>query len=184
MNEHTPNAAVSAADLKDPSEDANLQSRIDELEEENATLKQQTEELENKYKLLASDWHNSDKRMKKQHASDLKYAISKFAKEILDIGDILSTAISNCEDKENEHYQGMKMTLDKFYSILQQHGIKHIESLHQEYNHDIHEALTSQETEDIEPGRVLQVIQEGYLFEERLLRAAKVIVSKKVSEDS
>ena len=39
MNEHTPNAAVSAADLKDPSEDANLQSRIDELEEEARIIK-------------------------------------------------------------------------------------------------------------------------------------------------
>ncbi|MEC7030597.1 MAG: nucleotide exchange factor GrpE [Pseudomonadota bacterium] len=180
-NIEAPNAteAVSADALK-PSSDMDstaLEEKIAALEETNAAL-------QSKNTYLTAELHNLGTRLKKDFDRKQTYAITNFAKEILDVGDILATGLDNCADKESEHYQGMEMTLDKFYIILKQHGITPIDSLGTPFNHDIHEALTSQESDEHEPGIVIQVIQKGYQFKERVLRPAKVIVSKKVSQDS
>jgi molecular chaperone GrpE len=170
--------AVSADDLKPaaaPSEA--LEEQIEELSSAN-------EELVDKNTRLTAELHNLGTRLRKDFETKKQYAITNFAKEILDVGDILSAGLENCEDKKSEHYHGMEMTLDKFYIILKQHGITPINSLHETFNHDVHEALTSQESDEFEPGIVIQVVQEGYQFKDRVLRPAKVIVSKKVSENS
>ena len=187
MNEKTPNKAVSSADLQEDNTidtTRGLEETVKRLTEENEKLNLSVTSLDDKNKRLAAELHNLGARLRREAETKLEYAISHFAKEILDIGDILVTGLDNCEDKKGEHYQGMEMTLSKFYDILKQHGITPLDSMHQIFNHDLHEALTSQETSELEPGHILQVIQEGYKFKDRLLRPAKVLVSKKVSEDS
>ena len=171
--------AVSADTLK-PSPDTNTEA----LEEKITALEETNTALQSKNTYLTAELHNLGTRLKKDFDRKQIYAITNFAKEILDLGDILAAGLENCADKESEHYHGMEMTLDKFYIILKQHGVTPIESLGTPFNHDEHEALTSQESDEHEPGVVIQVIQEGYRFKERILRPAKVIVSKKVSQDS
>ena len=170
--------AIAADSLKPSGEPTQaLEDEITALKEENNTLK-----TKNTY--LTAELHNLGTRLKKDFDRKQEYAITSFAKEILDVGDILAAGLENCTDKDSEHYQGMAMTLDKFYIILKQHGITPIKSLGTTFDHDVHEALTSQESDEHEPGVVIQVIQEGYQFKDRVLRPAKVIVSKKVSQDS
>lgn len=177
----TPNTeAVAADDLAPPvnTEEVNaLKEKVSSLEETNS-------ELADKNTRLMAELHNLGNRLRKDFERKQEYAITNFAKEILDVGDILAVGLENCNDKESEHYRGMEMTLDKFFIILKQHGITPIDSLNKPFDHDVHEALTSQETDEVEPGQVIQVVQEGYQFKERVLRPAKVIVSKKVSDKS
>ncbi|MCP8352052.1 nucleotide exchange factor GrpE [Candidatus Synchoanobacter obligatus] len=169
---------VSAEDLKPASAPTEaLEDKITELEEEILQLK-------DKNTRLIAEQHNLGARLKRDFDTKKQYAIANFAKEVLDVGDILKTGLANCSDKDSEHFKGMEMTLDKFYHILKQHGITAIDSLHKAFDHSQHEALTSQETDEHEPGIITQVVQEGYQFHERVLRPAKVIVSKKVSQDS
>ena len=180
-NKETPNPdSVAAEDLAPPT-DLNeveaLQNKITQLEADNA-------ELNDKITRLMAELHNLGSRLRKDSKIKQEYAIKNFAEEILDVGDILKTGLDNCENKDNEYYKGMEMTLDKFFIILKQHGITPIESLHKPFDHDVHEALTSQETDELEPGLVMHVVQEGYKLKERVLRPAKVIVSKKVSEET
>ena len=178
-------ASVSAESLKPESAPINdQQDTIDALTQQIADLKTLVNDLKDQNTRLVAEQHNLGNRLRREFDTKKEYAISGFAKEILDVGDILTAGLENCSDKESEHYRGMDMTLDKFYHILEQHGISKIASHHEPFNHDVHEALTSQETDELEPGHVMQVIQEGYKFKERVLRPAKVIVSKKVSDDS
>ncbi len=165
---------VSADSLKPTESTEDLEDKITVLEEENIAL-------QDKNTRLTAELQNLATRLRKDFERKQEYAITNFAKEILDIGDILKAGLENCDDKESEHYEGMEMTLDKFYIILKQHRITPIQSLNEKFDHDLHEALTSQESEEHEPGIVMQVVQEGYQFKERVLRPAKVIVSKKVS---
>ena len=171
-------ASVSSDDLK-PANPAQV-----ELEEQIEALTSEVANLKDQNTRLVAEHHNLGTRLRREFDTKKQYAITSFAKEILDIGDILATGLENCKDKESEHYQGMAMTLDKFYDILRQHDITKIDSIHQAFNHDVHEALMTQPSDEHEPGTVLQVIQEGYQFKDRVLRPAKVIVSKKVSQDS
>ena len=170
-------ASVSSDDLKP-------MGNTDELEAQIETLKSEVANLKDQNTRLLAEHHNLGTRLRREFDTKKQYVIADFAKEVLDVGDILATGLENCEDKESEHYRGMEMTLDKFYIILKQHGITPIKSMHESFNHDVHEALTSQESEEYDPGTIIHVVQEGYKFKERVLRPAKVIVSKKVSQDS
>jgi len=171
------NASVSSDDLKPA-------GNTDELEEQIETLKSEVTKLKDQNTRLLAEHHNLGTRLRREFETKKQYVITDFAKEILDVGDILATGLDNCEDKKSEHYRGMEMTLDKFYVILKQHGITPIKSMHENFNHDVHEALTSQESDEHNPGTIIHVVQEGYKFKDRVLRPAKVIVSKKVSQDS
>lgn len=169
--------SVSSEDLKPMSNTQELEEKIEAQTAEIANLKDQNTRL-------LAEHHNLGTRLRREFETKKPYVIANFAKEILDIGDILSSGIENCEDRDSEHFKGMEMTLDKFYDILKQHGITPIKSYHEAFDHNVHEALTAQESDEFEPGIILHVIQEGYQLKDRVLRPAKVIVSKKVSEDT
>ena len=201
MSKETPPKTMSADELKpDQTDQPNegQQETIDSIgpqqskwektiEEQEELIDEQSntiKELRNEVLRRTAETNNLGKRLRRDAEVKQEYAITHFAREILDVGDVLSTGLANCGDKESEHFQGMSMTLEKFYDILKQHGITPLNSLNTPFDHSKHEALTSQETDAVEPGMVITVVQEGYQFKDRLLRAAKVIVSKKVSEDS
>lgn len=171
-----------SSDALKPQEIDQSTDKIRELESQVTTLEQKIEDLERKNLNSLAEIQNLGNRLRRDFDTKLSYAITHFAKDMLDVGDVLSTGLHNCSDEGSEHYTGMKMTLDKFFMILKDHDIEVIQSLDKPFNHEFHEALTSQETDEVEPGTVIQVVQEGYQFKDRVLRPAKVIVSKKVSE--
>ena len=184
MSKTTNPKSVSADELKQSVPEDNSQEKIEALENEIKKLTESNTDLTDKNTRLVAELHNLGNRLRREFETKKEYAISSFAKEILDVGDVLAAGLENCEDKESEHFKGMQMTLDKFYIILKSHSINPVESKDKPFDHQVHEALTSQETDEVEPGMILHVIQEGYTFKERVLRPAKVIVSKKVSENS
>lgn len=171
-----------SSDALKPKEIDGSSIRINELEEQVTQLEEKIVNLERKNLNSLAEIQNLGNRLRRDFDTKLSYAIRHFAKDMLDVGDVLSTGLQNCDDQESEHYTGMKMTLDKFFMILKDHDIEVIRSLNEPFDHEFHEALTSQESDEVEPGTIIQVVQEGYIFKDRVLRPAKVIVSKKVSE--
>lgn len=189
MNENTESQPTAAESLKPLTGDheATIERLEAELEKANETisnLETTIAELKDKSIRSLADQKNLMDRVAREQSTKLTYAISKFAKEMLDVVDVLQTGLDNCKDKDNEHYQGMDITLDKLLIILKQHDITPIDSKGERFDPNLHEALTSQESDSVESGMILHVAQEGYLFKDRVLRAAKVIVSKKVSKEA
>jgi molecular chaperone GrpE len=74
--------------------------------------------------------------------------------------------------------EGIELTRKGLSATLEKFGVKAIESIGEPFDPNIHEAVAMEETEEMEPNRVLKEFQKGYLYKDRLLRAAKVIVSK------
>lgn len=175
MNEKTDKQPKPSDDIK-PAKASGLEERIEKLEEDIAGFK-------DKNTRLLAEQQNLVTRLNREFDTKVSYAISKFAKEILDVADVLQAGLDNCVDKESEHYNGMDMTLDKLLSILKQYGISPIES-EGKFDPNIHEALTTQENDEVENGTILHVVQPGYLFKDRVLRPAKVIVSKNISKEA
>lgn len=109
------------------------------------------------------------------------FAISGFAKDLLEIGDNLDRALNSAkhlEGKENPLYEGVKITKSSFATVLGRHGVHKLNALGQKFNPDLHEALFEVPMPNKEAGEVIHVQQDGYLIKERLLRAAKVGVTK------
>ena len=147
-------------------------SEIDQLNSKIAELTDQ---------LLRSvaESQNIQKRAEKEKADISKYSISGFAKDVLLIRDNLQLALSNSAENAEAIIEGVKLTMAEMDKILARYGVKMIESLGTAFDPNLHQAMMEIETADKEPGIIVQVMQEGFMIHDRLLRPALVGVSKK-----
>jgi molecular chaperone GrpE len=110
-----------------------------------------------------------------------KFALDKFAAELLPVVDNLERAISSV-DKEDEGQKGLaegvELTLQSMMSALDKFGIKVVDPQDQPFNPELHQAMSMQEIEGVAPNTVIAVMQKGYELNGRLVRPAMVMVSK------
>ena len=151
---------------------------IDKLNEEISSLKDQ------RFSAIA-ELENFRKRAEKDQSDALKYGISNFAKEIINISDNIERAQSSIpeEAKNNETIkpviEGIDLIAQSVVTTFEKIGIKKIESFNEKFDHNLHQAMMEIENDDLEPGTIVQELIPGYTLHDRLLRPAMVGVSKK-----
>lgn len=155
---------------------------IEKLNEEITNLKDQ------RLRAIA-ELENFRKRAEKDQSDALKYGISNFAKEIINIRDNIERAQSSISDeaKNNEAIksviEGIDLIAQSVVSTFEKIGIKKIESLNEKFDHNLHQAMMEIENEELEPGTIVQELIPGYTLHDRLLRPAMVGVSKKTKKN-
>lgn len=110
-----------------------------------------------------------------------KFALEKFAQELLPVKDSLELglAASTSEDEAVTRLrEGMELTLKMLGACMEKFGIKEINPVGEPFNPEWHQAMTMQESAAHESNTVMHVMQKGYLLNERLMRPAMVVVSK------
>ena len=137
------------------------------------------------YLRAVAETENVRRRLEKEKEETAKYAIAKFAKDILSVGDNFQRAIAAVPKDAVETDPALKTLLDgvvlaerDYKGALERHGIKTIDPAGQPFNPHHHQAVMEQESADVPAGTVLQVYQVGYLIDDRCLRPAMVVVSK------
>lgn len=157
-------------------------AEIENLKEEIALLKD---------KLLrnAAENENYKKRMEKTVEDASKYAVSNFAKELIVVMDNLQRALDSFKqisnnDQTNSQYlesieQGIEMTKKEFLNSFLKFGVIMINPKPGEnFDHNLHQAVSQIESDQYESGKIASVLQVGYIIHDRLLRAAMVAVAK------
>jgi molecular chaperone GrpE len=136
-----------------------------------------------KWLRLRAEFENFKKRMQKEKGDLVKFGNENLLKALLPVLDNLSRAIEHGKNaKENSPLlEGVEMTCKEFLNILDRFGVKPVPAVGEVFDPEKHEAL-SQEESDQEANRVIAAVQNGYFYHDRLLRPAKVIVSKGKSE--
>jgi molecular chaperone GrpE len=137
------------------------------------------------YLRAVAETENVRRRLEKEKEETAKYAIGKFAKDILSVGDNFQRAIAAVPKDAVESDPALKTLLDgvvlaerDYKGALERHGIKTIDPAGQPFNPHHHQAVMEQENAGVPAGTVLQVYQVGYLIDDRCLRPAMVVVSK------
>ena len=111
------------------------------------------------------------------------------ARDILSPSDNLNRALENLPKEKdrtqliNNFIDGLKMIQKELISILEKHGVKKIEAMHNKFDHNYHQAILEIETKEHNEGIVVQEIQSGYTMHDRLLRPTMVGVAKKPTKD-
>ncbi len=156
-------------------------------EEKEDRLKKCEEELkacEDKYLRMHAEFENIKKRMEREKEKSVAYAQEQFARDLLPVMDSLELALASIpppEEGADEHLQklkeGVQLTLDQFTKTFEKHHIKVVD-IDQGFNPNFHEAVMQVESEEHESGQIVQVLQKGYTYKERLLRPAMVSVAK------
>lgn len=148
-----------------------------DLEAALAHAEEKASEKHNDYVRLAAELDNVRKRMQRDVAQAHKYAIDRFALELLPVKDSLEMGLSADGDAKTLR-EGVNMTLKQLIFALAKHGITEVDPQGEPFDPELHEAMTMQPSEDAEPNIVLSVIQKGYMLNGRLLRPARVVVAK------
>jgi molecular chaperone GrpE len=132
----------------------------------------------------AAENENFKKRMARERSASLKYAGEQILREMLPVVDNLERAIDQGEaggegaGKNLESFvEGVKLTLKNLAATLEKFEVKSIESVGEPFDPKHHEALTMEASDTVPANHVLKEFEKGYYYKDRLLRAAKVIVS-------
>ena len=159
------------------SEEKKLKEKIEELEAENQKTK------ETLMRTLA-ELDNTRKRAIEENEKTAKYAISKFAEDLIPVMEDFYLAFDNvkkddlCDDKiAKNFFDGIVLTQNELKKVFERNGLLRIFPLNENFNPDLHNAIMQVEY-DGEEGKVVQVMQAGYTIKNRLLRPALVGVSK------
>ena len=152
-------------------------------------LNEEISDLKDQRLRAIAELENFRKRAEKDQSDALKYGVTNFAKEIINIKDNIERAMSSISDevRTNEAVksvvEGLDLIAQATVSTFEKIGIKKVESINQKFDHNLHQAMMEIEKDEIEPGTIVQEILPGYTLHDRLLRPAMVGVSKNTQEN-
>ena len=165
----------------------NPENSISEEEKLEISPEEKIEELEDKLLRTVAEMDNMRKRSDKERSEAYKIGASIFIKDMLPIIDNLQRALTsfvNDDGSDTKSFvDGTNAILRDFESLLDKTGVKTINPEGEKFDPNFHEAMFEIPSDENEPGIILQVIEQGYVLENRLLRAAKVGVSTKKDEE-
>ncbi len=157
---------------KQDKKEEKLQERIKELENE-------VQESKDKYLRIYSEFDNYRKRTLREKIELSKTASEEVIADLLPVVDDFERAIKSMEEQEMPETDGIMLIYNKLKNILEQKGLKSIEAMGQPFDVDYHEAVTNipAPSEDLK-GKVVDVIERGYLLNDKVIRYSKVIVGQ------
>lgn len=138
-------------------------------------------ELEEKILRILADSENLKKRIMKEKEETSKYCISSFARDVLTIRDNLKLALSNCDAETTPLIEGIKLTISEMDKVLANHGVVMIQALNKAFDPHFHQAMFEVPNDSIAAGIVVEIVQDGFMISERLLRPSLVGVSKRTA---
>lgn len=164
-----PEAEVDQSELSEESE----HNQVEELQQKLATLGEQLLREQ-------AEMQNVRRRAQRDVVSAHKYALEKFASELLSVVDNLERAIDAIDaDDESQKAvaEGLELTLKTFIDVLAKYNVEPVEPEGQPFDADLHQAVSTVPNNEVEPNTVINVFQKGYTLNGRLIRPAMVVVS-------
>ena len=164
-----PEAEVDQSELSEESE----YNQVEELQQKLTTLGEQLLREQ-------AEMQNVRRRAQRDVESAHKYALEKFASELLSVVDNLERAIDSIDaDDESQKAvaEGLELTLKTFFDVLAKYNLEPVEPEGQPFDADLHQAVSTVPNNEVEPNTVINVFQKGYTLNGRLIRPAMVVVS-------
>jgi len=163
-------AEVSAEEIQEPT-----------LEEKYAQALAEIEELKKENLRVLADGENFKKRLTREKEEYFRFATSAILEEIIPVMDNLDLALAHGRQAEacKDLVTGVEMTMNIFLDTMKRHGLVQIAAVDVPFDPSRHEALGQMERDDVDENTVCQMLQKGYMLKDRLLRPAKVMVSRK-----
>jgi molecular chaperone GrpE len=150
-----------------------------------AALHEQVAELKDRYLRAVAETENVRRRAEREKSDAAQFAFTRFAREMLNIVDNFARAMDALKPDVRAGLpasvmpviEGIEATQRELRAIFERNGIKEIEAKGQRFNPNLHQAIAEVPGTDVPPGHVIDVVQNGYMIGERLLRAAMVAVA-------
>lgn len=167
----SPEEKVEGLTIQDNEE---VQAQIEKLKGELAVAKDQTVRAHAEMQNIR---RRADQDVEKAH----KYAVDRFAGDIVTVADNLEralTTIDKTDEKQKTIIEGVELTLKSLLDTLAKHGVKQLNPLGEPFNPQEQEAIAMVPNPAMEPNSVMDVMQKGYTLNGRVIRPARVVVTK------
>ncbi|NOX64986.1 MAG: nucleotide exchange factor GrpE [Chlorobi bacterium] len=165
-------------------EESTLSIELENLEERVAELEEKNNELNDRLLRRAAEFENYKRRTENEKDVLFKYAAEPFILKVLPIYDDLKRSLSHIDNDNLESVRdGFKMIADKFTQVLEAQGVKKIDSVGKEFNYEFHEALLQQPSEEYPENIIIEEIEPGYIYKDKVLKHSKVIVSQGMEKE-
>jgi molecular chaperone GrpE len=154
-------------------------------EEQIAKLQEELLQARERTMRALADSENTRKRAMKDRDDAGKYAVANFARDMLAFGDNFARALQAMpDDTPPAVSEGLEAMEKELLSTFERHGIRKIEPLDEPFDANFHEVMFEAPNPDKPAGTIIQVIEAGYVLNDRLLRAAKVGIAKAGEENN
>lgn len=163
---------------------------LNRLSEQN-TLRQAIEEKDKKIKdlstqllRLSADFDNYRKRVEEEKKQFFRLGKMSVIEKIIDTVRLFELAKKTMSESENEEViKGFEMIKTQFMRIIESEGVKEIETMGKKFNPNLHEAVEVEERDDVEENTIIQEIEKGYMFDDAVIKPAKVKVCIKKKQE-
>lgn len=181
---------IEKAEKTDNLSDLNPQNGEENASQEASGNDEEISRLKDELMRSMAEMENVRKRAQREKEDAMKYGITSFAREILQVADNLERALSSIKEDDrkqndviNQLFTGVEMTEQLLYQSFEKVGVKKIDPKGEAFDHNFHQAMTEVESDEHESGQVVDVFQPGYIIHDRLLRPAMVSVAKGNKKD-
>lgn len=180
MNQNEEIVSENTAEVADnlPESSAGDAKNMKEEQADIAKLQGEVAEQKDKYIRLYSEFENFRRRTAKEKLEMIQSANEQLLKALLPVVDDFERAEKSFKDKDSKELEGFFLIYNKFKKTLDQYGVKTMEAgAGSEFNPDLHEAITQIPAPDEKlKGKIVDVVEKGYLLNEKVIRFAKVVV--------
>ncbi len=177
QTDNTPEENENVVNLEEASQEE--QTTDISLEDTVVALQDELTAAKDKMMRALADAENTRRRAQKDREDAGNFAISKFAKDLLDYADNFSRALESLPEGTPEAVSGGLQAMEaEIMSVFTRHGVQKIEPLDEQFDANFHEVMFEAPMPGKSAGTIIQVIEPGYVLNDRLLRAAKVGLSK------
>lgn len=169
-----------SAEQKSAEPASSEENRQPSMEEQLAAAKAEAKENYENYLRAVADLDTYRRRVMREKEDLKKYAVASLLESFLPVYDNLSLGMESAEQTSDPKIvvQGLQMVLNQFRNVLEEYGVSEIAPQKgDDYDHNAHEAMQTQPSDEVEEGKVLVLVRKGFKLNDRLVRAAAVIVS-------
>jgi molecular chaperone GrpE len=151
-----------------------------------AELESKVNELQDKLLRKAAEFENYKRRTENDQLNLLSFAAESFITKILPVIDDFERSLDHISDADSAEAikEGIMLVYDKLIKILEEQGIKKIDSVGKPFNVDYHDALMQIKDDTVPAHTVVEEVEKGYLYKNKVIKHAKVIVSEDAGEEN
>ncbi len=166
-------------------EEIKAENNLEQSDNKIADLEIQVKDLQDKLLRKAAEFENYKRRTENDQFNLLNYAAESFIIKLLPIVDDFERSMDHIDDldKSKSVKDGIKLVYDKLHKLLNEQGVKKMETKGEPFNVEFHDALMQKKDDSVPPHTVVEEIEPGYLYREKVIRHAKVIVSEDSDND-
>jgi len=159
-----------------------FKNKLKKREAEIKVLKKENEDLLDKYMRAAAEMDNLRKRLDREKQEFFQFALSEFLREILSVQDNFERALKNKDQTDGKTFQeGVALIAKQFSDFIRKRGVEPIDAIQKKFDPNLHQAVLTEESDQVDEPLVGEELQKGYTLNGRLLRPSlvKVIIPKK-----